>query len=185
MPPIPDGCVLLLTGSRHITRPWGCGRLSNLRPALVVHGGAIGAETVAATFFAKSGTPVEISTLMWFEAEAPPAYADNGGTLAHAQVRAQEMEAPLFALALWDLATPETNNMVGRLNRAKIPTTVLRQLAPNIDDWSDDLREELYEVSGRYINDRIKSLSDPVTDDLKQRADLFAEGVIRSEFAWR
>ena len=181
---IPDGCVLLITGSRHLARPWGCGRLAGLRPALVIHGGAQGAEAVAAAFFAKSGVPVEVSTLMWFEAEAPPAHADNGGTLAHAQVRAQEMGVALHALALWDGGSAETNNMIGRLRRANVPALILRQLAPSVESWSEDLREEIDEVAGRWLADRVE-VGKAATKEQTTHADLHAEGVVRAAFAWR
>jgi len=183
MPPIPDGCVLLLTGTRKLTRPWGCGRLSNLKPILVIHGGANGADTVAGEFFGKVA-PVEVIEPDWSKGKGA-GIIRNGVMLEHAQTRARELGATVYGLALWNGSSPGTQNMIGRLNRANIPHTILHQLPPSIDDWSEDLREELYSISGQYINDRIKSLIDPVTDDLKQKADSFAEGVIRSEYAWR
>ena len=75
---IPNGCVLLLTGSRHLTRPWGCGRLSDLRPALVVHGDAQGAERGAATFFGKV-TPVGVGAGGWVGGAQAGEDANNGG----------------------------------------------------------------------------------------------------------
>lgn len=183
MPPIPDGCVLLLTGTRKLTRPSGCGRLSNLRPALVIHGGANGADTVAGEFFGKVA-PVEVIKPDWSKGNGA-GIIRNGVMLEHAQTRAQELGTTVYSLALWDGSSPGTQNMIGRLNRAGVPHTVLHQLPLNTDDWPIDLQEELYSISGQYINDRIKSLSDTITDKLKQSADSFAEGVIRSEYAWR
>jgi hypothetical protein len=149
-----------------------------------VHGDAQGAERGAAAFFGKVA-PVEVATVVWFGAtQAAAEHANNGETLAHAQVRAQEMGAPLYALALWDGGSAETNNMIGRLRRANVPTLILRQLAPEVSGWSDDLREELDEVAGRWLADRVEVGETP-TKEQTAKADLHAEGVVRAAFAWR
>ena len=180
---IPDDCVLLITGSRHLARPWGCGRLGHVRPGLVVHGDAQGAERGAAAFFGKVA-PVEVASVVWHGAAQAAEHANNGETLARAQVRAQEMGVPLHALALWDGGSAETNNMIGRLKRANVPTLILRQLAPDVDKWSEDLREELDEVAGRWLADRVGVGETPTKEQIS-KADLHAEGVVRAAFAWR
>jgi len=164
---IPNDCVLLVCSSKGLIKPWGCGRLSDLRPRLVV----TGAPTVASEFFGRH-TPVEVYMTR---------PGDCVGLLAHALTKG----APVCCLILDDGVDLFSQEMITLCLENGVHLTVLKQLPVKTDDWSDDLREELYDVSGRYLNDRIKFLSDPVTDDLKQRADSFAEGVIRSEFAWR
>lgn len=149
----------------------------------MVHGDAPGAERGAAAFFGKV-VPVEVATVVWFGAAQAAEHANNGETLAHAQVRAQEMGVPLVALALWDLASPETNNMIGRLRRAGVPVLVLRQLAPEVSQWSEDLREEVDEVAGRWLADRVEA-GKAATNEQISKADLHAEGVVRAAFAWR
>jgi hypothetical protein len=148
-----------------------------------VHGDAQGAERGAAAFFGKVA-PVEVATVVWHGADQAVDRANNGETLAHAQVRAQEMGVPLFALALWDGGSPETNNMVGRLRRANVPTLILRQLAPDVREWSDDLREEADEVAGRWLADRVEA-GKAATKEQIGHADAHAEGVVRVAFAWR
>ncbi len=165
--PIPNDSVLLVCSSNGLLKPWGCGRLSDLRPRLVV----TGAPTVASEFFGRH-TPVEVYTTR---------PGDCAGLLSHALTKG----ASVHCLILDDGVDLFTQEMITLCLGNGVHLTVLKQLPPKTDDWTDDLREELYEVSGRYINDRIKSLSDPITDKLKQSADSFAEGVIRSEFAWR
>jgi len=169
--PIPNDCVLLVCSSEGLIKPWGCGRLSDLRPRLVV----TGAPTVASEFFGRH-TPVEV-------AKSDP--GDCVGLLTYAQTKAKALGVKVHCLILYDGFDPMTGVMICVCREREIPLTVLKQLPPKTEQWPVDLQEELYEVGGRYINDRIKSLSNPVTDDLKQRADSFAEGVIRSEFAWR
>ena len=168
---IPNDCVLLIVCIGGLTRPWGCGRLSDLRPRLVV----TGAPTVASEFFGRY-TPVEI------------AKSDRGdcvGFLGYAVAKASELKVQVHTLILCDGVCVETMRMRRLCEEWSVPHTILHQLPPQTEQWPEQLVEELYSISGQYINDRIKSLTDPVTDDLKQKADLFAEGVIRSEFAWR
>jgi len=168
---IPNDCVLLIVCIQGLTRPWGCGRLSDLRPRLVV----TGAPTVASEFFSRH-TPVEV-------AKSDP--GDCVGLLTYAQTKAKALGVKVHCLILYDGFDPMTGVMICVCQESGIPLTVLKQLPLKTDDWPVDLQEELYSISGQYINDRIKSLIDPVTDDLKQKADSFAEGVIRSEYAWR
>lgn len=91
---------------------------------------------------------------------------------------------PLFALVLWDGGSAETNNMVGRLRRANVPTLILRQLAPDVEAWSEDLREELDETAGRWLADRVEMGKGATKEQIAQ-ADRHAEGVVRAAFAWR
>ena len=168
---IPNDCVLLVVCIGGLTRPWGCGRLSDLRPRLVV----TGAPTIASEFFGRH-TPVEVAT-------SDP--GDCVGLLAYAQTKAKIAGVKVHCLILYDGFDPMTGVMICVCQERGIPLTVLRQLPLDFTQWPEQLVEELYSISGQYINDRIKSLSDPVTDELKQKADLFAEGVIRSEYAWR
>ena len=179
---IPDGCVLLITGSRHLARPWGCGRLSHVRPSLVIHGGARGADTVGGEFFGRAA-PVEVVEPDWSTGDGA-GIVRNGVMLERAQERARELGAPLHALALWDGASTGTANMTGRIKRAGVPLTVLRQLAPDVDKWSEDLREEVDEVAGRWLADRVGVGETPTKDQIA-KADLHAEGVVRAAFAWR
>jgi len=168
---IPNDCVLLVVCIQGLTRPWGCGRLSDLRPRLVV----TGAHTVASEFFGRY-TPVEI---------AKSERGDCVGFLGHAIAKASELKVQVHTLILCDGVCVETLRMKRLCEEWSVPHTNLKQLPPKTEQWPVDLQEELYSISGQYINDRIKSLIDPVTDDLKQKADSFAEGVIRSEYAWR
>jgi len=168
---IPNDCVLLIVCIQGLTRPWGCGRLLDLRPRLVV----TGAPTVASEFFGRH-TPVDVST-------TDP--GDCAGLCAYAQTKAKDLGVKVHCLILYDGFDPMTGVMICVCQESGIPLTVLKQLPLKTDDWPVDLQEELYSISGQYINDRIKSLTDPVTDELKQKADQFAEGVIRSEYAWR
>ncbi len=168
---IPNDCVLLIVCIGGLTRPWGCGRLSDLRPRLVV----TGAPTIASEFFGRH-TLVEVSTT------SP---GDCVGLCAYAQAKAKDLGVTVHCVILYDGFDPMTGVMICVCQERGIPLTVLKQLPLKTDDWTEDLREELYSISGQYINDRIKSLSDTINDDLKQKADQFAEGVIRSEYAWR
>jgi len=179
---IPDGCVLLITGSRHLTRPWGCGRLSHVRPALVIHGGARGADRLAGGFFGKVA-PVEVVEPDWSTGDGA-GIVRNGVMLERAQERARDLGVALHALALWDGASPGTANMIGRIKRAGVPLTVLRQLPPSVDKWGEDLREELDEVAGRWLADRVE-VGQAATKEQISKADLHAEGVVRATFAWR
>ena len=164
---IPNDCVLLVVCIGELTRPWGCGRLSDLRPRLVV----TGAPTIASEFFGRH-VPVEVYMTR---------PNDCVGLLAHALTKG----APVHCLILDDGVDLDCQQMITLCSENGVHFTVLKQLPLKTDDWSIDLREELYSISGQYINDRIKSLSDTITDELKQKADQFAEGVIRSEYAWR
>ena len=74
--------------------------------------------------------------------------------------------------------------MTGRIKRAGVPLTVLRQLAPDIDKWGEDLREEVDEVAGRWLADRVE-VGKAATKEQIAKADLHAEGVVRAAFAWR
>ena len=179
---IPDGCVLLITGSRHLTRPWGCGRLSHLRPALVIHGGARGADRLAGDFFGKVA-PVEVVEADWSTGKGA-GIERNGVMLERARERARDLGVALHALALWDGASTGTANMLSRLRRAEVPVLVLRQLAPDVDKWSEDLREEVDEVAGRWLADRVE-VGKAATKEQISKADLHAEGVVRAAFAWR
>jgi len=179
---IPDGCVLLITGSRHLTRPWGCGRLSHVKPALVIHGGARGADRLAGDFFGKVA-PVEVVEPDWSTGDGA-GIVRNGVMLERAQERARDLGVALHALALWDGASPGTANMIGRIKRAGAPLTVLRQLPPSVDKWGEDLREELDEVAGRWLADRVE-VGQAATKEQIAKADLHAEGVVRAAFAWR
>ncbi len=178
---IPDGCVLLITGSRHLARPWGCGRLSHVRPALVIHGGARGADRLAGDFFGKVA-PVEVVEPDWSTGDGA-GIVRNGVMLERAQERARDLGVALHALALWDGASPGTANMIGRIRRAGVPLTVLRQLPPSVDKWGEDLREELDEVAGRWLADRVE-VGKAATKEQISKADLHAEGVVRATFAW-
>ena len=159
---IPNDCVLIVVCDPTLTRPWGCGRLSDLRPRLVV----TGAPTIASEFFGRH-TPVEMVL------NRP---GDSAALVAYALTK----PGPVCVLVLG-----EDEQMVSLCEANGLHLTVLKQLPLDITQWPEQLTEELYSISGQYINDRIKSLSDTITDDLRQRADLFAEGVIRSEYAWR
>ena len=179
---IPDGCVLLITGSRHLARPWGCGRLSHVRPALVVHGGARGADTVAGEFFGRVA-PVEVVAADWSRGRGA-GIERNGLMLERAQERARDLGVGLYALALWDGVSTGTANMLSRLRRAEVPTTILRQLSAAVGEWSDDLREEVDETAGRWLADRL-GVGEAATAEQIGRADAHAEGVVRAAFAWR
>ena len=179
---IPDGCVLLITGSRHLARPWGCGRLSNLRPVLVIHGGARGADRLAGGFFGKVA-PVEVVEPDWSTGDGA-GIVRNGVMLERAQERARDLGVALHALALWDGASTGTANMLARLRRAEVPVFILRQLAADVGDWSEDLREELDETAGRWLADRVE-VGKAATKEQISKADLHAEGVVRAAFAWR
>ena len=179
---IPDGCVLLITGSRHLTRPWGCGRLAGLRPALVIHGGARGADRLAGDFFGKVA-PVEVVAADWSRGKGA-GIERNGVMLERAQERARDLGVALFALALWDGVSTGTANMLSRLRRAEVPVLVLRQLATEVSQWSEDLREEVDEVAGRWLADRV-GVGETPTKEQTAKADLHAEGVVRAAFAWR
>lgn len=178
---IPDGCVLLITGSRHLARPWGCGRLSHVRPALVIHGGARGADRLAGGFFGNVA-PVEVVEADWSTGKGA-GIERNGAMLERAQERARDLGVGLFAIALWDGASAGTANMLSRLKRAGVPVLVLRQLAPDVEAWSEDLREELDEVAGRWLADRV-GVGKAATKEQISKADLHAEGVVRATFAW-
>jgi hypothetical protein len=179
---IPDGCVLLLTGSRHLARPWGCGRLSHVRPRLVIHGGARGADRLAGGFFGKVA-PVEVVEADWSTGKGA-GIERNGVMLERAQERARDLGVALHAIALWDGASTGTANMLSRLKRAGVPVLVLRQLPPEVSGWSDDLREEVDEVAGRWLADRVEA-GKAATKEQIAKADLHAEGVVRAAFAWR
>jgi hypothetical protein len=179
---ISDGCVLLITGSRHLARPWGCGRLSNLRPALVIHGGARGADMVAGELFGRVA-PVEVVAADWSRGTGA-GIERNGLMLERAQERAQELGVELHALALWDGVSPGTANMIGRLRRVGVPTLVLRQLPAEVSQWSEDLREELDETAGRWLADRVEAGKAATKEQIAQ-ADRHAEGVVRAAFVWR
>ena len=179
---IPDGCVLLITGSRHLTRPWGCGRLADLRPALVIHGGARGADRLAGDFFGKVA-PVEVVEADWSTGKGA-GIERNGVMLERAQERARDLGVALHALALWDGASTGTANMLSRLRRAGVPVLILHQLAPDVEAWSEDLREELDETAGRWLADRV-GVGKAATKEQISKADLHVEGVVRAAFAWR
>ncbi len=179
---IPDGCVLLITGSRHLARPWGCGRLSHVRPSLVIHGGARGADRLAGDFFGKVA-PVEVVEADWSTGKGA-GIERNGVMLERAQERARELGVPLHALALWDGASTGTANMLSRLKRAGVPVLILRQLPAAVGEWSEDLREELDEVAGRWLADRV-GIGEAPTKEQIAKADGHAEGVVRAAFAWR
>ena len=179
---IPNGCVLLITGSRHLARPWGCGRLSHVRPSLVIHGGARGADAVAGELFGRVAL-VEVVAADWSRGKAA-GIERNGLMLERAQERARDLGVALHALALWDGASPGTANMLSRLKRADVPVLILRQLAADVGDWSEDLREEVDEVAGRWLADRV-GIGEAATKGQIVQADRHAEGVVRAAFAWR
>ena len=179
---IPNDCVLLITGSRHLTRPWGCGRLGHVRPKLVIHGGARGADTVGGEFFGRAA-PVEVVAADWSRGKAA-GIERNGLMLERAQERAREIGVGLYALALWDGASPGTANMLARLKRAGVPVLILHQLAPDVEAWSEDLREEVDETAGRWLADRVEMGKGATKEQIAQ-ADRHAEGVARAAFAWR
>lgn len=108
----------------------------------------------------------------------------NGVMLERAQERARELGVPIHALALWDGVSTGTANMLSRLRRAGVPVLVLRQLAPEVSQWSEDLREEVDEVAGRWLADRVEA-GKAATQEQIGKADAHAEGVVRAAFAWR
>jgi len=65
-----------------------------------------------------------------------------------------------------------------------VPVLVLRQLAPEVSGWSEDLREELDETAGRWLADRVEMGKGATKEQIAQ-ADRHAEGVVRAAFAWR
>ena len=74
--------------------------------------------------------------------------------------------------------------MLSRLKRAGVPVLILHQLAPDVEAWSEDLREEVDEVAGRWLADRV-GVGKAATKEQISKADLHAEGVVRAAFAWR
>lgn len=192
------GAVVVVTGSRTITKPWGLNELSAARPAYLFHGDALGADRMVAQFFAKLGgerllNPMEIRpyTLTPEHWRAEPERAGtirNGVMLADAVALAQDQRLPVVGLVLWDGTSHGTANMMGRMKRLNVPMVQLRQLPASTDAWLADQRLELEERADRCLDEMALTLSGLTGVEgqaMKGRAWALGEASVRREYAWR
>lgn len=194
------GSVVVVTGTRTLTKPWGLSELSAARPAYLFHGDAIGADRMVAKFFAGLGQegllnrgPMEVKAYAltaehWTAEPERAGVIRNGVMLADAIALGQEQHIPVVGLALWDGYSHGTLNMITRMKRLNVPIVLLRQLPADSALWLVDQRLELEERADRYLDELTPTLSalrGPEGALLKSKAWALGEASVRREYAWR